>query len=272
MKWYFLAIIFLSSCVTDSGESTSNEVLILNTVEESEMNSDQLQKEIQRKMNSAHLVDIHAFDSRIQVDLKYSGTDNFMKRVLYDTLQRAYLQEEVAERLSICQDFLDSIKPGYRLLVYDAVRPVQVQQEMWNALDTIPISERGKFVSNPKLGSVHNYGAAVDITIVDENGKPLDMGAEYDDFREIAFPKLEAKFLASGELSRHQFANRVLLRKVMHFQKFTNIPSEWWHFNAYSRITASNKYQILLTESGKTKWWKVKAAIKFDSIIVIPEE
>jgi D-alanyl-D-alanine dipeptidase len=83
------------------------------------------------------------------------------------------------------------------------------------------------------------------------------MGAEYDDFREIAFPKLEAQFLKSGELSKQQVDNRKLLRKVMSSQQFRNIPTEWWHFNAFSRITTSHKYQMLETESGKTKWFRI---------------
>lgn len=206
------------------------------------------------RMSAAGLVDIREIDSRIQVDLRYAGANNFMGFQLYDTLQRAYLREDVALRLSAVQDYLDSLHPGYRLLVYDAVRPRQVQREMWNALDTIPVLNRGKFVSNPSLGSVHNFGAAVDITIVDAYGKELDMGAGYDDFRPIAFPSREAEFLKSGELSKKQVDNRRLLRRVMYTQRFSNIPSEWWHFNACSRMTASQKYQLLETESGGSRW------------------
>lgn len=197
------------------------------------------------------LVNINSIDSSIRVDLRYATDNNFMGHVLYDTLNALYLQADVAERLSKCQSYLKSIHPTYSLLIYDGVRPLEVQREMWNALDSIPPLNRGKFVSNPSYGSVHNFGAAVDLTICDENGNPLDMGAGYDDFRDIAFPSKEWKFLASGELTKEQHENRKLLREVMRSEGFRNIPSEWWHFNACSRDQAVVKYKKLIFESGK---------------------
>lgn len=197
------------------------------------------------------LVDITTVDSTIQFDLKYATEDNFMGHILYDTLNRLFVQKDVAEKLKLCQTYLKDTMPNYSLLIYDGVRPLQVQREMWNALDSIPTSRRGKFVSNPAFGSVHNFGAAVDITICDENGTPIDMGAGYDDFNEIAFPSLEWKFLKSGELSKEQWQNRKLLREVMKSQGFRNIPSEWWHFNVCSREDAIRKYPKLIHESGK---------------------
>ncbi len=197
------------------------------------------------------LVCLSDLDPDIIIDLRYNSSNNFIGIQLYDTLSEAYLQKEVAERLIRCQRYLDSIKPGYKLKIFDAVRPLSVQVKMWNALDSITITERGKFVSNPVLGSVHNFGAAVDLTICDEEGEELDMGAGYDDFRKIAFPSMEHHFLSKGELTPSQVSNRKLLREVMRSQRFSNIPSEWWHFNAYSRITAESLYPALITESGK---------------------
>jgi len=196
------------------------------------------------------LVDIKIVDSAFAVDLKYATSDNFMGVVLYDTIRKAYLQKEVAERLSKSQKHLNSIQPGYRLLIYDAIRPVSVQVKMWNALDTIPASERGKFVSNPKNRSVHNFGCAVDLTIINDQGEVLDMGAGYDEFRPIAFPSLEKEFLESGQLTKKQYHNRLLLRKVMRVSGFYNIPSEWWHFNAFGRSTANERFPFLINETG----------------------
>lgn len=225
-----------------------------------------LNDSIEKVFLSVGLVDITSVNSRIKVDLRYATSNNFMNTMLYDTLKSAYFQKEVAERLSKCQDLLDSIRPGFCLLIFDGARPLQVQQEMWDALDSIPRHRRGKFVSNPVLGSVHNFGAAVDLTIVNIKGEELDMGAGYDDFREIAFPKLESQFLKSGELTQKQVDNRKLLRRVMSSQNFSNIPSEWWHFNAFSRITTSHKFEMLVNESGATKWFRIVP--KKDSLIV----
>lgn len=201
-----------------------------------------------KKLKSSNLVDIQIFNSAIIVDLKYASNDNFMKMKLYSKLRKAYLQKDIAIRLGKCQDYLTQLNPNLHLLVYDAVRPLDVQQKMWNALDTIPVEERTKFVSNPASGSIHNYGAAVDLTICDDKGVPLDMGAGYDDIRQIAYPRLEEQFLALGELSEEQIKNRKLLRKVMESEGFMNIATEWWHFNACSRNEAKEKYSILAKE------------------------
>lgn len=191
------------------------------------------------------LVDIQLVDPSIRVDLRYAGTNNFMGKKLYHDIDRLYLQKDVAVRLASCQRFLKKQHPALSLLVYDGVRPLSVQQDMWDALDTIPVDQRVKFVSNPANGSIHNYGAAVDLTICDENGEPLDMGAGYDDIRKIAYPKFESDFLASGELTQAQVNNRKLLRAVMSSGGFRNIPTEWWHFNACSRAEAKKRYAIL---------------------------
>ena len=195
-----------------------------------------------------NLIDIQEINSDVLVDLKYATLDNFMKEKMYSRMNRAFLQKDVALRLSNCQDYLSRIKPGYKLLIYDALRPVSVQQKMWDAMDSLPPVERGKYVSNPKNRSLHNLGAAVDLTICDEFGNPLDMGTKYDDFREIAYPELEKHFLKTGELTNRHLENRELLRKVMRKEAFHNIPTEWWHFNACSRKDGLSKYQVLMEE------------------------
>lgn len=248
--WILIGLV-LTSC---RSEAPVNKVLSVEEVEEidsiPEIEIISYDSSVHHALFELNLVDIYTIDSTIQVDLKYATTDNFMGFVLYDTLDRAFLQKDVAERLSKCQQFLKDSMPNYSLLVYDGVRPLGVQRQMWEAMDSIPPGERGKFVSNPAFGSVHNFGAAVDLTICDENGIPIDMGAGYDDFRDIAFPSKEWKFRQSGELSETQWKNRKLLRAVMRSQRFYNIPSEWWHFNACSRETAVAKYPKLLYESG----------------------
>ena len=196
------------------------------------------------------LVALNDIAPAILVDLKYRSTDNFMHKQLYHSIGKAYLVKEVAERLAKCQELLSKLKPGYHLLVYDATRPISVQQEMWESLDSIPYAERIKFVSNPKNGSLHNYGAAVDLTIANEKGETLDMGAGFDDIRLIAYPENEAHFLQTGELTAQHAENRRLLRKVMQSQGFRNLPTEWWHFNACSRNEAKKKYILIKNEEG----------------------
>ena len=168
-----------------------------------------------------------------------------METNVYGNLPRIYLQPEVAERLSTAQKALKKKDSTLTLLVYDGVRPVWVQQFMWDHLD-MPLHEKTKFVSNPKNGSLHNYGCAVDLTLASLEGVPLDMGAGYDDVRKIAYPSMEAHFLETGELLQEQVDRRILLREVMKAGGFWNIQTEWWHFNAYNRAQAKELFDPVL--------------------------
>ncbi len=204
------------------------------------------ESKLEKPAGFENLIDVQSINPTIKIEIKYATADNFMHKQLYFNINKIYLQPDVAKRISECQKFLKKLNPEYSLLVYDGVRPLSVQKAMWNALDSIPVTKRGKFVSNPANGSVHNYAAAVDLTICDKNGKPLDMGAGYDDIREIAYPSKEEYYLKQGLLKPIHIKNRKLLRKVMSSQNFKNIPTEWWHFNACSRKEAKIKYKIIL--------------------------
>jgi D-alanyl-D-alanine dipeptidase len=195
------------------------------------------------------LVDVQQGHSEIQIDLKYTTSANFLGEKLYSKIDKAYLQKDVAERLARVQNAVQQAHPGYKLLIYDALRPVTVQQKMWAALDSLPPVERAKFVSNPKNLSLHNMGAAIDLTILDARGKPLDMGAGFDDIRHIAYPIYEDSFLRMGQLTPRQVQNRKLLRSAMQAQGFRQLPTEWWHYNACSRDEAKSKYKVFYTEN-----------------------
>ncbi len=201
---------------------------------------------IERTLIDSGLVNIQDIDSTLQVDVKYATTDNFMGKVLYPNYEKVYLQPEVAKRLAKAQKALQALDSNLTLLVFDGARPRSVQQSMWDAMDTIPFNERVNFLSNPANGSVHNYGCAVDLTIKDKTtGKWLDMGADYDDLRKIAYPRHEQAFLEQGKLTKKQLQNRKLLRRVMRAGGFYVIQTEWWHFNAFTRETAKERYSII---------------------------
>lgn len=190
------------------------------------------------------LINIHDLDTSIIVELKYSTTDNFLGKDVYGGMKNAYFQPDVAEMLVSSQKFLKSIHPEFSLIVYDAARPRSIQQKMWDAIDA-PFREKIKFLANPANGSIHNFGAAVDVSIVDAEGKPLDMGAGFDYMGELAYPSLEEEMLEQGRLEPIHIENRRLLRRVMRHGGFWGIQSEWWHFNACSRAEARERYQII---------------------------
>ena len=202
---------------------------------------------IEKKMVDRGLVDIQKIDPDIQVELKYSTTDNFIGRDVYGDLTRAYLQPEMAKRLAKASALLKKEKPGYKLLVYDAARPNSAQYDLWNALDHLKIPARSKtqYVADPKIGSNHNFGCAIDLTVVDGNGKPLDMGTKFDFFGPLAYPRSEQEMLKKGKLTARQIENRQLLRKVMTQVGFKVNTTEWWHFDGMSKAQARAKYGMI---------------------------
>jgi D-alanyl-D-alanine dipeptidase len=96
---------------------------------------------------------------------------------------------------------------------------------------SVPQAQR-LYVADPKIGSIHNYGFAVDLTLADAAGREVDMGTGFDDFTPLSEPRLEERFLAEGRLSDDQVTNRRLLRGVMEEAGFRHLPLEWWHFDA----------------------------------------
>ena len=191
------------------------------------------------------VVNIQELDPTILVDLRYSSKNNFLKKDMYGDLEECFLRRKPAEMLCQANKHLKASHPELRLLVFDGLRTRSVQKKLWDALDTIPIIERKQFVADPKKGSIHNYGAAVDLTLALENGTELDMGTEYDHFGELAFPALEDSLLALGKLTDKQIENRTILRQVMTKAGFSTLDSEWWHFDAFSRNETKNKYTIV---------------------------
>ncbi|MCB9197401.1 MAG: M15 family metallopeptidase [Flavobacteriales bacterium] len=198
---------------------------------------------------SEGLVNILDIDSSILVDLKYSTEDNFMELDVYGCLSKCYLQPDVAERIKLCQQELLKIDSNLSLLIYDGLRPRLVQQYMWDLLD-MPLNDKVKFISNPAKGSLHNFGAAVDITIYNKTKQmALDMGTPYDYIGVLAWPSMEPSLLKDSLLTQEQVDNRILLRKVMKVGKFFNIQTEWWHFNACYRDKALELYHIIEGDS-----------------------
>lgn len=251
----FLSFCFLISCSNEQSnvdftpkEQTIEDDTTVLQVDSLPVNTEEpivyIVDSLEQHLIDKGLVDIQSIRPEILIDVRYSDTNNFMRQDVYGHLNRIYLQPSVAEDLGKSQDALKAIDSSLTLLVYDGVRPRSVQQIMWDVLD-LPIHEKTKFVSNPKNGSIHNYGAAVDLTIATADGKPLDMGADYDDIRKIAYPRHESAYLDSGMISQTHIDNRELLRKVMKAGGFWNIQTEWWHFNRYNRNKAKELFDIV---------------------------
>lgn len=154
-------------------------------------------------------------DSTIRLDLRYATDSNFVKLQLYDC-PRCFLRPEAAEALLAAQRKLQ--KQGFGFKLFDCYRPLSVQWKLWEKLP----DER--YVSHPKKGSMHNRGMAVDLTLVDANGRELDMGTPFDYFGKEAYH-------AYQELSPQVLKNRKLMLETMESAGFRPIKTEWWHYS-----------------------------------------
>lgn len=180
-----------------------------------------------RYLDSLGFVNIAEADSSIAIDLMYTRADNFTGTLLYEDLKEAYLHPDAMKSLKRAQRLLKEQYPGYSLIVYDAARPLSVQQKMWNVVKG---TSKYIYVSNPSRGGgLHNYGLAVDISILDDKGTPLPMGTPVDHLGREAHITEEAVLVAQGKLTEQERENRLLLRQVMKEAGFHPLPSEWWH-------------------------------------------
>ncbi len=186
------------------------------------------------------LVDVIELDSSIRVDLRYGGTNNVWKADMYDGMERAFLQKKVADKLVKAQSILKEKRPELSLLVLDATRPQHIQMKMWESLKG---TDKQRYVSMPSKNAMHTYGAAVDVTLVDNNGLELDMGTPFDFFGKLAEPRHEQRLLNEKKLTKKQLENRYLLRTVMREGGFRTIPNEWWHFNAFRKTEVWDLYR-----------------------------
>ncbi len=168
----------------------------------------------------------------LAVDLRYAGEDNFVGRNLYGTLDCAWLHHLAATGLERAVALLEQDAPGHRLLVLDALRPHRVQIQLWDHLEGTDLRQ---YVADPARGSIHSFGMALDATLLDAQGRELDMGSGFDEMIERSHPKLEARHLASGQLTPQQVRNRELLRGVLLRSGFQGIDNEWWHFEMLDR-------------------------------------
>lgn len=181
-------------------------------------------KDVAEKSNAApaptessnvEFVDLKMLVSSIRLDIRYATTNNFTKAKIYDC-PRCLLRPEPARAIAAAQLALQ--KKGLGLKMFDCYRPRPYQQRLW---DKVP---NPNYVTPPAKGSMHARGAAVDLTIVDAQGKELDMGTTYDFFGVEAhtdYTKLPAEVLK----------NRELLRKTLEDVGFKGIRTEWWHFS-----------------------------------------
>ena len=203
----------------------------------------QTTSKVAKQMERQGMVNIRSVDPSIHVSLMYSRPDNFCGVILYDDLKEAYLHPLAAKALAKAQARLKEKRPDLSLKVYDAARPMSIQQKMWNRVKG---TSKNIYVSNPANGGgLHNYGLAVDITLCNLNGDSIPMGTLVDHMSILSHIDIEEQLVAKGRITREAQRNRQLLREVMQYAGYKPLRTEWWHFNFKSRAEARKNFQVI---------------------------
>ena len=164
------------------------------------------------------LIEIKKDTFNVTLDLKYSSDDNILGKKIF-LEGRCFLLEEAAMKLLDAINIAKDL--GYYFKIFDAYRPSYVQEALWR-FDPNP-----NFLSDPKKGSPHTKGIAIDLTLIDFNGNELDMGTKFDDFTKNAYH-------LSKDIKNNAKINRRLLLSIMTLAGFDFYHKEWWHYQLFN--------------------------------------
>jgi zinc D-Ala-D-Ala dipeptidase len=219
---HIICIVFLLTHCTAYGQDTLLNKYGLWVIN----NSATLKKTIDNNASKA-MIDMKLYIPTIVLDLRYATNNNFMKTKLYPKTATTFLRKPAANALKNVQ--IELYKQGLGVKIFDAYRPYSVTEKMWE-----PVQDN-RYAADPKKGSGHNRGVAVDLTIINlKTKKELDMGTGFDNFSDTAHT--DFKNLPDAILQ-----NRLLLKTTMENFGFKVLDTEWWHFY----LPNAKEYELL---------------------------
>jgi D-alanyl-D-alanine dipeptidase len=161
----------------------------------------------------------------VTLDLRYATTDNFTGKPIYSRAA-AFLHADAARQLARAIELAASL--GLRFKIFDAFRPSEAQWTMWN------FRPDPDFLADPRRGSPHSRGVAVDLTLIDADGAELDMGTGFDAFTPLSYH-------GCTEVSATAQRNRHMLLGLMSAAGWDFYRREWWHYQLFE----SRRYPVL---------------------------
>lgn len=164
-------------------------------------------------------VEITEKEHGIILSLAYATADNFAGRAVYKADARAFLHPKAAECL--IRAIRIAKMQGYTFKIFDVYRPPEVQWVFWGH------TPDPDFLANPRRGSPHSRGVAVDLTLCDANGNELDMGTAFDAFTPLSYHE-------NQEISAEAQRNRLLLMGIMTTAGWDFYRNEWWHYQLFN--------------------------------------
>ncbi|WP_028877832.1 D-alanyl-D-alanine dipeptidase [Terasakiella pusilla] len=163
------------------------------------------------------LIEITEQTHDVVLDLKYATNDNFTGEPVY-AKAHCYLHEEAEALLRVAIEI--AARQGYRFRIFDAFRPSEAQWKLWNH------TPDDEFLADPRRGSPHSRGAAIDLTLMDENGVDLDMGTGFDAFTPLSHH-------GNPDVSPEAEKNRLILMGIMTTAGWDFFRNEWWHYQLF---------------------------------------
>lgn len=196
-------------------------------------------------MESLGLIDLQLVVPSIISDVKYATVNNFTGKILYKKQFGLYAVEDLVAAVAEMDRWITRYLPGYKIVIFDAARPISVQKEMFEIVRDTPFES---YIANPygeTPGGFHNYGLALDLTLADNNGHLLDMGTDYDFFGVASHSGIERELLENRAINKTAYANRMLLYSIAGRAGLLPHPQEWWHFQISYEEDSKKKYSLL---------------------------
>jgi D-alanyl-D-alanine dipeptidase len=163
------------------------------------------------------LIEITESSHDLVLDIRYATADNITGRPIY-ARPACYLNPEAE---ALLRRAIDLARPlGLRLRIFDAFRPAEAQWRLWEAR---PDPE---FLADPRRGSPHSRGAAVDLGLLDDRGEPLDMGTGFDEFSPLSHHAVTGIPVTAQR-------NRLTLLGLMSAAGWDFYGNEWWHYQLF---------------------------------------
>ena len=164
------------------------------------------------------MVEITTADFDVEIALAYATPDNITGKPIYRQAA-CYLQEKAAEKMRAAIALAAPL--GLRFKIFDAYRPAEAQRRLWEA------QPDPEFVADPRKGSPHSRGVALDLTLIDAAGRELDMGTGFDALTPLSHH-------ASTGIAVEAQRNRFILMGVMSAAGWDFYKNEWWHYQLFN--------------------------------------
>ena len=178
------------------------------------------------------LIEILPDKQNILISLAYASDGNFTEKKIYQK-ERAYLRKEAY--LALNKSIKIANKMGFKIKIFDAFRPVEAQNIMWE------FNPNPKYIADPIKGSPHSRGVAIDLTLCTQDDIEVDMGTPFDSFSEKSHHDCM-------DFNYKILHNRSILLGIMTLSGWDFYNNEWWHYQLYN----SKQYPLLSDKAAGT--------------------